>query len=139
MHSGCWGEWSMADVLIVCVRDNAREADALADMFEAVGFIVGGAPGDEKALKASGAGIIIWSQASIRSRVFLEAAQSVIRAGKAVIASLIVAPPPSSVGFAPVFDLSRWNRDSDDVELDPLFFAVDRMVVAARAAKGDGH
>ncbi|MEZ6023037.1 MAG: energy transducer TonB [Hyphomonadaceae bacterium] len=123
----------MADVLIVCVREDEPQAKALADMFEAAGFSIGGAPSSDAALRSSGAGVIVWSQASIRSRPFLDAAQRVINADKAVVASLIDPPPPSSVGNAQAFDLSDWDGDPDDPALDPLFFAVDRMVNAARA------
>lgn len=126
----------MADVLIVCVREDEPRAKALADMFEAAGFTIGGAPNNDAALRSSGAGVVVWSQASIRSRPFLDAAQRVINANKAVVASLIDPPPPSSIGDALAFDLSRWSGDPDDPSLDPLFFAVDRMVNAARAAVG---
>jgi protein TonB len=126
----------MADVLIVCVREDEPQAKALADMFESAGFSIGGAPNSDAALRSSGAGVVVWSQASIRSRAFLDAAQRVINANKAVVASLIEPPPPSSIGDATAFDLSRWNGDPDDPSLDPLFFAVDRMVNSARAAVG---
>lgn len=126
----------MADVLIVCVREDEPQAKALADMFEAAGFSIGGAPSSDGALRSSGAGVVVWSQASIRSRPFLDAAQRVINANKAVVASLIDPPPPSSIGESPAFDLSRWDGDPNDPALDPLFFAVDRMVNAARASVG---
>ncbi len=126
----------MADVLIVCVREDEPQAKALADMFEAAGFSIGGAPSNDAALRSSGAGVVVWSQASIRSRPFLDAAQRVINSGKAVVASLIEPPPPSSIGDSPAFDLSRWDGDPNDATLDSLFFAVDRMVNAARAAVG---
>ena len=126
----------MADVLIVCVREDEPQAKALADMFEAAGFSIGGAPSSDGALRSCGAGVVVWSQASIRSRPFLDAAQRVINADKAVVASLIEPPPPSSIGRSPAFDLSRWDGDPNDPALDPLFFAVDRMVNAARAGVG---
>jgi|CXWL01.1.fsa_nt_gi protein TonB len=126
----------MADVLIVCVREDEPQAKALADMFEAAGFSVGGAPSNDSGLRSSGAGVIVWSRSSIRSRPFLDASQRVVNAGKAVIASLIEPPPPASVGDALTFDLSSWNGDAEDPQLDPLFFAVDRMVNSARAAVG---
>jgi len=126
----------MADVLIVCVREDEPQAKALAEMFEAAGFSIGGAPAGDGALRSSGAGLVVWSQASIRSRPFLDAAQRVINADKAVVASLIEPPPPSSIGNSPVFDLSNWDGDPNDPALDPLFFAVDRMVNSARAAVG---
>lgn len=126
----------MADVLIVCVREDEPQAKALAEMFEAAGFSIGGAPSSDGALRSSGAGVIVWSQASIRSRPFLDASQRVINAGKAVVASLIEPPPPSSIGDSPAFDLSEWDGDPNDPSLDPLFFAVDRMVNATRAAVG---
>lgn len=123
----------MADVLIVCVREDEPQAKALAEMFEAAGFSVGGAPSNDAALRSSGAGLVVWSQASIRSRPFLDAAQRVINANKAVVASLIEPPPPSSIGDSQAFDLSEWNGDPNDPSLDPLFFAIDRMVNSARA------
>jgi hypothetical protein len=128
----------MADVLIVCVREDEPQAKALADMFEAAGFSIGGAPASDGALRSSGAGVVVWSQASIRSRPFLDAAQRVINANKAVVASLIEPPPPSSIGSSPAFDLSHWDGDPNDPALDPLFFAVDRMVNTARAGVGAG-
>ena len=126
----------MADVLIVCVREDEPKAKALAEMFEAAGFSIGGAPANDAALRSSGAGVVVWSQASIRSRPFLDAAQRVINANKAVVASLIAPPPASSIGSSPAFDLTRWSGDPNDPSLDPLFFAVDRMVNSARAGVG---
>lgn len=126
----------MADVHIVCVREDEPQAKALAEMFEAAGFSIGGAPSSDGALRSSGAGLVVWSQASIRSRPFLDAAQRVINANKAVVASLIEPPPPSSIGDSPAFDLTRWDGDPNDPQLDPLFFAVDRMVNSARASVG---
>ena len=122
----------MADVLIVCVREDEPQAKALAEMFEAAGFSIGGAPSNDASLRSSGAGVVVWSQASIRSRPFLDAAQRVINANKAIVASLIEPPPPSSIGDSPAFDLSHWDGDPNDPSLDPLFFAVDRMVNSAR-------
>lgn len=126
----------MADVLIVCVREDETQAKALADMFEAAGFSVGGAPSNDAGLRSSGAGVVVWSQASIRSRPFLDAAQRVINAGKGVLACLIEPPPPDSVNDSPAFDLTGWTGDANDPSLDSLFFAVDRMVNNARAAVG---
>jgi protein TonB len=126
----------MADVLIVCVREDELQAKALADMFERAGFSVGGAPGSDGALRSTGAGVVVWSQASIRSRPFLDAAQRVIDADKAVIASLIDPPPAHTINNAQAFALEGWSGDPEDAALDPLFFAVDRMVTSQRAAVG---
>jgi hypothetical protein len=105
-------------------------------MFERAGLHVGGAPGAPDDMRSCGAALVVWSQASIRSRAFLDAAQRAVNAGKAVVACLIAPPPPASINHAPAFDLSQWTGDPDDPVLDPLFFAVDRMVAAARAAAG---
>lgn len=126
----------MADVLIVCVREDEPLAKAFADMFERAGLHVGGAPGAPEDMRNCGAALVVWSQASIRSRAFLDAAQRAVNAGKAVVACLIAPPPPASINHAPAFDLSQWTGDPDDPVLDPLFFSVDRMVAAARAAAG---
>jgi len=122
----------MTDVLIVCVREDEAQAKTLADLFEREGMSVGGAPSDEAALKGCGAAVVIWSQASIRSRPFLDAAQRVVNAGKAVIACLIDPPPASSLNQSPCFDLKSWNGSADDPIVDTLYFAVDRMVNAIR-------
>lgn len=124
----------MSDVLIVCVREDEAKAKALADMFRAAGFDIGNAPASSAEARQGGAGVIVWSQAAIRSRPFLDAAQRVIDAGKAAVACLIEPPPPSSIGYAESFDLSDWDGDPNDPALDPLFFTVDRLVNAARAA-----
>ncbi len=121
----------MTDVLIVCVREDEVQAKALADMFEGAGFSVGGAPADDAALRACAAVVVVWSQASIRSRPFLDAAQRVVNAGKGVVACLIDPPPASSLNQSPAFDLRAWAGDPQDPALDPLFFAVDRMASAA--------
>ncbi|HVZ99360.1 MAG TPA: energy transducer TonB [Caulobacterales bacterium] len=126
----------MADVLIVCVREDEPQAKSLADMFERAGFSVGGAPSNDAALRGSGAAVVVWSQASIRSRPFLDAAQRAVNAKKAIVASLIEPPPPASVNESPSFDLRGWNGDPDDPTLDPLYFSVDRLVNAQRAAVG---
>ena len=126
----------MADILIVCVREDESQAKALADMFERAGFSVGGAPNNDAALRSSGAAVVVWSQASIRSRPFLDAAQRVVNANKAVLACLIAPPPAASVKDAPSFDLTDWTGDPDDPLLDPLFFAVDRQVNAGRGKAG---
>ncbi|MET0181828.1 MAG: TonB family protein [Caulobacterales bacterium] len=125
----------MTDVLIVCVRDDEVQAKALADLFEREGMSVGGAPADDAALKNCGATVVIWSQASIRSRPFLDAAQRVVNAGKGVVACLIDAPPASSLNQSPCFDLRAWNGSPDDPLVDPLYFAVDRMVNASQGAR----
>ncbi|MDX2236943.1 MAG: hypothetical protein NW203_05210, partial [Hyphomonadaceae bacterium] len=124
----------MADVLIVCVREDEHQAKAFADMFERAGLNVGGAPSADADLRRSGAAVVIWSQASIRSRAFLDAAQRAVNAGKAVIACMIDPPPPASINNSPCFDLRDWSGDAEDPALDPLFFAVDRMVTQARGA-----
>ncbi|MBL8551058.1 MAG: energy transducer TonB [Hyphomonadaceae bacterium] len=123
----------MADVLIVCVREDEPLAKAFADMFERAGLQVGGAPSAPEDMRACGAALVVWSQASIRSRAFLDAAQRAVNAGKAVVACLIAPPPAASINHAPAFDLTHWAGDPDDPSLDPLFFAVDRMVNSARA------
>ena len=126
----------MADVLIVCVREDKSQAKALADMFERAGFTVGGAPSNDAALRSCGATVVMWSQAAIRSRPFLDASQRAVNAGKAILACLIDPPPADSVSNSPAFDLGDWDGDPEDPNLDPLFFAVDRMVATARADAG---
>lgn len=124
----------MADVHIVCVREDELKAKVLAEMFEAAGFSVGGAVTSDDAVRSIGAVVVVWSPGSVRSIPFLDAARRVISSGKAIVASLTEPPPPASIDNAPAFDLSGWSGDRDDPALDPLFFAVDRMVKALSAS-----
>lgn len=122
----------MSDVLIVCVRQDVSRAEALASLFDAAGFSISDDPFDVAALKSCGAAVIVWSEASEYSRNFLTAAQRVMDAGKAVIASTVGAPVLDPKQVISVFDISKWDGADDDAALDPLFFAVDHMVMTAR-------
>lgn len=121
----------MADVLFVCVREDVAQAEALAEMFHAVGFSIGDSAFN---MHAHGACVVIWTPAAVRSRAFRIAAERALRAPNTVLATLGPPPTPFERTTVPMFDLSGWGGDRDDALLDPLFFFVERMVVAAREA-----
>jgi hypothetical protein len=108
----------MAGVVFVFVREDAREAEALAEAFDAAGFSIGGDTSDEGALA-----VVIWSHKAMRSPAFKHAAERALRSGRAVVASLIT-PPHDAVFGAPVVDLSAWDGE-DDAALDPLLEAAE--------------
>jgi hypothetical protein len=118
----------MADVLFVCVRADIERAEMLADAFEAAGFSVDGAPADHADVNDAGAAIIFWSEASLRSREFLATAQRYMVAGNALVVCLNDAPPVTQVDGAPLFDLSDW--DGEPEQLASLLRAVDRKINA---------
>ncbi|MGE0743097.1 MAG: hypothetical protein AB7O98_17300 [Hyphomonadaceae bacterium] len=123
----------MADVLLVCVRDDMARAEVLAEIFEDAGFSTAGAPFDEAALEACAASVVVVSEAALASPGFVAVAERAIESGTALIACLCDAPL-SHIGDAPVFDLSRWRGEATSGVLDPLYRSVDARVKAARGA-----
>ena len=130
----------MADLAFVCVREDVRQTEALAAMFAAAGFSIGDAPRKDNEIAGIGAAVIIWSDAAVRSRPFVQSAQLMMDAERAVIVSLVrPAPSYATVGDVRVFDLSRWRGDPDDHALDTLFFAVDHLVKEAQDKAAATH
>lgn len=117
----------MAGVVFVFVREDASEAEALAEAFDAAGFSITGNNVGDNALA-----VVIWSRKALRSPAFRDAAERALRSGKAVVASLIAPPSRQTVFGAPVIDLSAWDGD-DDAALDPLFEAADQILRPAAA------
>lgn len=122
----------MADVVLMCVREDIERAEALAETFDAFGFSVSD-KADDESLRDCAAGVVVWSDAALASSVFVAAAQRAMETRKGVVLSLSRAEPPEGARFC--FDLTEWNGDPDDESLDHLFFTLDRMVIAARQAK----
>ncbi len=128
----------MAEIHIVCVHQDQASAETLAELFGGAGFSVAGAPRGQNELQACIASVLLVSGASLRSTSFVDAARRVVAADKALIASLL--PLPSDLDLAyPAFDLTKWDGDLDDPEIDPLVFAVNNLAVASRDKDARGH
>ncbi len=111
----------MAGVVFIFVREDASDAEALAEAFDAAGFSITGNNSDSDALA-----VVIWSRKALRSLAFCDAAERALSSGRAVVASLIAAPP-SDLSGAPVVDLSAWDGE-DGVALDPLIEAAGEIM-----------
>jgi TonB family protein len=81
--------------------------------------------------------LILWSAVSTRSGTLRDIASRAQREGRLVSAKVDGCEPPPGLAARPPFDLGRWSGDPDDQEVDPVFFAVDRMV-ASRARRQHG-
>lgn len=114
----------MSDLIFVCVSPDLDLADALADVFETAGHSIGDSEDEAHAT------IVILSHASRRSRAFLETAKRVAGAGKALVVSR---EGMESIEGAPIFNLASWDGDPDSELINPLFDAVDRKLIHARA------
>ncbi|MGD9981553.1 MAG: hypothetical protein AB7H66_02870 [Hyphomonadaceae bacterium] len=110
----------MAGVVFVFVREDASEAETLAEAFDGAGFAITGSSVDANALS-----VIVWSRHAARSAAFRQAAGRALETGRAIVASLDA--PPSDAGRAPIVDLSGWDGE-DSACLDPLFEAADAIV-----------
>lgn len=122
----------MADIRLICVREDVALAEALAEAFDAAGYSIDETPSDP-GLDAAGAGVLLWSQAAIKTPAFRNAAQGAIDSGKAVIANFTGSRLPPVVRTSPVFDLKGWDGDPDDPRLDALSHAVENLVSATPA------
>jgi len=111
----------MTGVVFVFVREDASEAETLAEAFDDAGFSITGSDADATALT-----VIVWSRHAARSAAFRQAAESALRAGRAAVVSLSAAPPGRNLNGAPLIDLSGWDGE-DGAALDPLFEAVDAL------------
>jgi hypothetical protein len=125
----------MADVVMVCVREDIERAEALAEMFDDFGFSVSDVADDET-LRWCGAGVVVWTDAAKASVGLSAAVERVMASGKGVVLNFTNAVAPD--GAALCFDMTAWNGDPDDVSLDRLFFALDRMMIVARASRPAG-
>lgn len=110
----------MAGVVFVFVREDASEAETLAEAFDAQGYSIAG---DESAELC----VVIWSRRALRSDAFRVSAERALRSGRAVVAALFAPPPREAVFDAPVIDLTLWDG-LEGAALDPLFEAADDIV-----------
>lgn len=122
----------MSDVVMVYGREDIERAEQLAEMFDDFGFSVSCDVTDE-ALARGGAGIVVWTDAARASAAIAETVMRVMASGKGVVLNFANAPAPSDAAL--VYDLSSWSGDPEDPALDAMFFALDRKIVAARAAR----
>ena len=104
----------MTDVIVICVRSDLANAEALGGVLHAQGLSVGDAN-----VRDYGAALILWSEAAAESGAFLRAARKAVASGDAMIASLCVCDA-SRDDDLPVFNISRWRGDPDDPTLEPL-------------------
>lgn len=119
----------MADVLLVCMSDDAAPAEALAQRLEAEGHRIDGVRSLADAWGDCAAGVVLWSPASVRSGAFLEVAHAFVSARKAVIVSILdgLEDVPESVDGAPFISLAKWDGDAEDPALDQVCDAVERL------------
>lgn len=116
----------MTGVVFVFVREDASEAETLANAFESAGFRLTSDDIDAEAIA-----IIVWSRHAVRSGAFREATERALYERMAIIASLNAAPADAVLG-APIIDLSAWNGE-ENASLAPLFEAANDLIRPPRA------
>lgn len=110
----------MADVLLVCVREDVVFAQGLADALDARGYSVG----DNRALENGGVGLVVISRAALKSPAFVDAAESVLNACDSVIVCRGMRLPPEATGDVAVFDL---EDGADESAVDDALAEVERL------------
>lgn len=104
----------MADVLLVCVREDVVFAQELADELDARNYSVG----DNRALPGAGVGLVVISRAALKSPAFVDAAESVLNACDCVIVCLDMTLPAEAVGDVKVFEV--WDGADEGAVSDAL-------------------
>jgi hypothetical protein len=122
----------MADVLLVHVREDETLADSVGISLERSGLTVARGEsvfdvGDEVPCV-----VVLWSDVSTRSSMVRDVAIRAQREGKLVAATLGGCETPLGFSRPAPHDLTEWGGDPDDPILDPVFFAADRLVCAAK-------
>ncbi len=107
----------MAGVAFVFVREDASDAETLAEAFDAAGYSITGADDPGAALS-----VILWSRAPLRSDAFRTAAERALRTNTVIVASLTAPPEAARVLGAMIVDLSAWDGE-DDAGLEKLIAA----------------
>jgi hypothetical protein len=122
------------------VREDQAFAEAMAIALQDAGLNVSRSASVMDAIDASPAVVVLWTPASSRSRLFLDAADRAFRAGKMVLARLGGAPAPADYNAALQHSFQYWAGDPDQPELAVVIGHVRRMVEfsRSRAAVGGG-
>jgi protein TonB len=122
----------MADVLLVHVPEDHALAEGLTDTLSRSGLAVTLDPAHEAEAACV---LVLWSPASIRSGPVRDLAIHAQRQSRLVAAKTAGCEAPLGFSKPAPHDLSAWGGDPNDASLDPMFFAVDRLVCAARLAQ----
>lgn len=121
-----------ADVFVAFVRDDQAFAEAIAIALQDSGMAVSRSSSVMEAIDASPAVVVLWTQASSRSRLFLDAADRAFRSGKMILARLGPTPPPAEFSSAAQHQFHTWSGDPDHNELAIIVGQVQRLVAFAR-------
>lgn len=116
----------MAGVAFVFVREDASDAETLAEALDVAGYSITAT--DETSAPL---GVVLWSRAALRSDAFRAAAERALRSDNAIVASLAAPPEPARVLNATIVDLSAWDGE-DELALEPLIDAADALTRPAR-------
>lgn len=122
----------MADVLLVYVPEDRAYADGIGASLERSGLTVADGGGSVQVNADAPCVLVLWSAHSTRSAMVRDAAIRAQRQGKLITAKLAGCEAPLGFARPAPHDLSQWTGDPDDPQLDPVFFAADRLVCAAR-------
>jgi protein TonB len=120
----------MADVLLVYVHEDRVFGEGLATSLEGSGLTVARCENEFDYNNPAPCILILWSQVSTQSKTLYDIATQAQRDGRLITAKVDRCDAPAGLGRPGAFDLSGWSGDPDDQSIDPVFFAVDRLVSA---------
>jgi hypothetical protein len=123
---------AVADVFVAFVREDQAFAESIAIALQDAGLAVSRSASVMEAIDASPTVVVLWTQASSRSRLFLDAADRAFRAGKMVLARFSNAPAPAEYASAPGLIFQNWSGDPDHNEVEAIVGHAIRLVSFSR-------
>lgn len=139
----------MADISLVCMREDAYKADQLAGALERYGFSVCRSASVFEDFQGYGAVIVLLSPGAARSDLVMGTAQRAMDYGKLIPVFVNLCRLPDRLAGVALHDLSQWDGAEDDRVVQAIAYHAQRLAglpgrpelgpPSARAMLQDAH
>ena len=117
----------MADISLVCMREDAYKADQLAGALERYGFSVCRSASVFENFQGYGAVIVLLSPGAARSDLVMATAQRAIDYGKLIPVFVNLCRLPDRLAGVALHDLSQWDGAEDDRVVQAIAYHAQRL------------
>ncbi len=117
----------MADVSLVCVREDAWKADLLADALERYGFAVCRSATVFEDFQGYAAVIVLLSPGAARSELVMGTASRAIDWGKLIPVFVNLCALPDCLSGVALHDLSMWDGQGEDAVVKAIAYHAQRL------------
>lgn len=117
----------MADVALVCVRDDAWKCDLLGVALERYGFTVCRSASVFEDFSGYAAVVVLLSPGAVRSELVINTASRALDWGKLVPVFVGLCPLPDRLAGVAMHDLATWNGEAEDNVVKAIAYHVQRL------------